>query len=87
MSIIEAGVNANYVGLLSQHRARKEICAQDSPGGSCHDPISIAYYQRKRADGKKHNDAIIRLERRRCDVLYSMIKNGTLYEEKTAVAV
>jgi len=44
-----------------------------------HDPTSRAYYDRKRAEGKKHNAALICLARRRCDVLYSMLRNGTHY--------
>jgi transposase len=43
------------------------------------DPASRAYYDRKRAEGKKHNAALICLARRRCDVLYAMIKNKTPY--------
>lgn len=49
---------------------------------SCHDPLSKAYYQRKRDQGKKHNAAVICLARRRCDVIHAMLKNGTLYQEK-----
>lgn len=45
-----------------------------------HDPESHAYYQRKRNEGKRHNAAIICLARRRCNVIYSMLKNGTLYQ-------
>ena len=33
------------------------------------DPVSRAYYDRKRAEGKRHNAALICLARRRCDVL------------------
>lgn len=32
-----------------------------------------------RAEGKKHNAALICLARRRCDVLYAMLRNGTHY--------
>jgi transposase len=53
---------------------------------SCHHPASKAYYQKKRAQGKKHNAAVICLARRRCDVIYSMLKHGTLYEENPAQA-
>jgi transposase len=42
-------------------------------------PASRAYYDRKRAEGKKHNAALICLARRRCDVLYAMLRNGTHY--------
>lgn len=46
------------------------------------DPASRAYYDRKTAEGKRHNQALICLARRRCDVLYAMLKNGTLYEPR-----
>ena len=45
-----------------------------------HDPDSRAYYQRKRVEGKRHNAALICLARRRCDVIYAMLKTGTLYQ-------
>ena len=45
-----------------------------------HDPESHAYYERKRAQGKRHNAALICLARRRCDVLYAMLKTGTPYQ-------
>jgi transposase len=43
------------------------------------DPVSRAYYDRKRAEGKKHNAALICLARRRCDVLHAMLRTGTHY--------
>ncbi|BDB62800.1 MULTISPECIES: IS110 family transposase [Rhodococcus] len=51
-----------------------------------HDPTSRAYYDRKRAEGKKHNAALICLARRRCDVLYAMLKNKTFYRNPTTAA-
>lgn len=44
------------------------------------DPVSRAYYDRKRAQGKKNNAALICLSRRRCDVLFAMIKNQETYQ-------
>ncbi|MEC5148817.1 IS110 family transposase [Cryobacterium sp. GrIS_2_6] len=44
------------------------------------DPVSRAYYDRKIAEGKRHNQALIALARRRCDVLYAMLRDGTLYQ-------
>lgn len=44
------------------------------------DPVSRAYYDRKIAQGKRHNQALIALARRRCDVLHAMLRDGTLYE-------
>ncbi|MFV2028545.1 transposase, partial [Micromonospora sp. LOL_028] len=38
------------------------------------DPLSRAYHDRKRAEGKKHNAALICLARRRVDVLHAMLR-------------
>ena len=51
-----------------------------------HDPASRAYYDRKRAEGKKHNAALICRARRRCDVIYAMLKNKTYYRAPSAAA-
>jgi transposase len=37
------------------------------------DPISRAFYERKRRDGKRHHQALIALARRRVDVLWAML--------------
>ncbi len=51
------------------------------------DPVSRAYYDRKRAQGKKHNAALICLARRRCDVLHAMLKTGTHYQPQATTTV
>ncbi|EJF41350.1 hypothetical protein HMPREF1317_1294, partial [Schaalia georgiae F0490] len=43
------------------------------------DPASRAYYQRKRDQGKRHNQAVLALAHRRILTLYAMIRNDTLY--------
>jgi transposase len=43
------------------------------------DPASRTYYDRKRAEGKKHNAALICLARRRVDVLHAMLRTKTTY--------
>ncbi len=48
------------------------------------DPESRAYYDRKIAQGKRHNQALIALARRRSDVLYAMLRDGTLYQPRPA---
>ncbi|MFB9283451.1 IS110 family transposase, partial [Pseudoclavibacter helvolus] len=50
------------------------------------DPVSRSYYDRKRAQGKRHNQALIALARRRCDVLYAMLRDGTIYQPPLALA-
>ena len=52
---------------------------------SNHDPISKAYYDRKRAEGKRHNAAVICLARRRCNVIFAMLRDGTYYQPPTTV--
>lgn len=53
-----------------------------------HDPGSRAYCDRTRAEGKKHNAALICLARRRCDVVFAMLRNKAFYRapETTAAA-
>lgn len=46
------------------------------------DPASRAYYNRKRTEGKKHNAALICLARRRCDVLFAMLRDHTPYQPR-----
>ena len=46
-----------------------------------HDPDARAYYQRKRAEGKKHNAAVICVARRRCDLILAMLKNQEPYRQ------
>ena len=50
------------------------------------DPNSAAYYQRKRAEGKRHTQAVIALARRRSNVLYAMLRDGTPYRSRQAAA-
>ena len=44
------------------------------------DAISRSYYDKKRAQGKRHNQAIIALAHRRLTVLHAMIRDGSLYD-------
>ncbi len=48
------------------------------------DPVSRAYYARKIQQGKRHNQGLIALARQRCDVLFTMLRNGTIYQPKLA---
>jgi transposase len=50
------------------------------------DPASRAYYDRKRAAGKRHNAALICLARRRANVLFAMLRDGTVYQPQPAQA-
>jgi transposase len=50
------------------------------------DPVSRAYYDRKIAQGKRHNQALVALARRRVDVLYAMLRDGTPYDPEHSLA-
>lgn len=50
------------------------------------DPVSRAYYDKKTAQGKHHTQALLCLARRRADVLFAMLRDGTFYEPQPATA-
>jgi hypothetical protein len=51
------------------------------------DPASRAYYDKKIAQGKHHTQALLCLARRRADVLFAMLRDGTFYEPQPSAAV
>ena len=50
---------------------------------SLRSPDSKAFFDRKRAEGKKHNAAVICLASRRCDVILAMLRNLEPYRTPT----
>lgn len=44
------------------------------------DPLSKTFYQRKRAEGKRHHQALIALARRRINVLYALLRTREPYQ-------
>ncbi|KLL97038.1 hypothetical protein NJ76_09520 [Rhodococcus sp. IITR03] len=49
------------------------------------DPASRAYYQRKRAEGKRPVQATICLARRRVDVLYALLRDNRTWQPNVPV--
>ncbi|MFJ5879990.1 IS110 family transposase [Kitasatospora cineracea] len=49
-------------------------------------PASRAYYGKKIGQGKRHTQALLCLARRRGDVLFAMLRNGTFYEPRSVTA-
>jgi transposase len=47
-------------------------------------PASKAFYDRKRAEGKRHGQAVLALARRRIDVIWAMLRDGATYQESVA---
>lgn len=50
------------------------------------DPVSRAYYDRKRREGKTHHQAVIALARRRVNVLHAILRTRTPYQPRTVSA-
>ncbi|MBD0844804.1 IS110 family transposase, partial [Streptomyces sp. TRM68416] len=87
---------ASYAGLTpTTRRSGTSIRGEGPPRGgnktlkralflasfaSLSSPESRAYYDRKRAENKRHNAALICLTRRRVDVLHAMLKHRTPYQ-------
>jgi len=46
-----------------------------------HSPASRAFYDGKRAEGKRHTQAVLSLARRRVNVLWAMLRDHHPYEE------
>lgn len=47
-------------------------------------PESRAFYDRKRAEGKRHIQALIALARRRVNVIWAMLRDGTTFKARAA---
>jgi transposase len=97
-----AGHLAAYAGLAPvSRRSGTSIRGEHQPRGgnkrlkrilflsafsALHDPASRAYYDRKRTERKSHKQALLALARRRCDVIYAMLRDHTLYDDQRAHA-
>ena len=49
-------------------------------------PQSRAFYDRKRREGKRHTQALIALARRRVNVLWTMLRDGTTFQNSPSAA-
>ena len=47
-----------------------------------HSPASKIFYDRKRAERKRHGQAVLALARRRVDVLWAMLRDQRTYQER-----
>ena len=67
---------------LTGDRALKRVFYQSAFCALPHDPASRAFYDRKRAEGKRHHQALIALARRRINVLYAMLRDRQPYQAR-----
>jgi transposase len=77
-------INANVPSRFGNHRLKNALFLA-AFASLRHEP-SRTYYDRKRAQGKKHNQALLCLARRRVDVLHAMLSRGVLYHTPAPLA-
>lgn len=63
------------------NRSLKQVFYQ-SAFASLKSPTSRAFYDRKRSEGKKHHQAVLALARRRVNVLWAMLRDGSLFDDQ-----
>ena len=67
------------------NRKLKNALMQSAQRSVQRDEVAKAYYDRKRAEGKKHLQALRALARHRVTVIYAMLNEGTFYEPPVEV--
>jgi len=77
------GVTGNHRGPRRYHRRLRHILWMSAFTAIRICPASRAYYDKKRADGKHHRQAILALARRRVDVLWALIRDRKTYQPAT----
>jgi transposase len=70
----------------SGDRTLKRVFYQSAFCALQRDPASRAFYDRKRAEGKRHHQALIALARRRINVLHAILRTRQPYRTDHAVA-
>lgn len=68
------------------NRALKRVLYQSAYCAIGHHDKSRDYYQRKRAESKMHEQAVVALARRRVNVLWAMLRDRTIYREMPLAA-
>ena len=78
-------INANMPSRFGNHRLKNALFL--AAFASLRHPPSRTYYDRKRAQGKRHNQAVLCLARRRVDVLHAMLSQGVPYRSPASLPV
>jgi len=68
------------------NKALKRVFYQSAFCAIQRDPLSKAFYRRKRAEGKRHHQALIALARRRVNVLHAMLRTRTEFRPEHRAA-
>jgi transposase len=74
----------NHRRMRGGNKVLKRVFYQSAFASLRSSPHSRAFYDRKRREGKKHTQALIALARRRVNVLWAMLRDGTTFEARPA---
>ena len=70
----------NHRRMRGGNKLLKKVFYQSAFSSLRTTPTSRAFYDRKRAEGKRHRQALIALARRRVNVLWAMLRDGTTFQ-------
>jgi transposase len=74
----------NHRRMRGGNKVLKRVFYQSAFASLRSSPESRTFYDRKRAEGKRHTQALIALARRRVNVLWAMLRDGTTYKARSA---
>jgi transposase len=75
---------ANNKRMRGGNKVLKRVFYQSAFASLRSAPESRAFYDRKRAEGKRHTQALIALAHRRVNMLWAMLRDGTAFESGSA---
>jgi transposase len=75
---------SNHRRMRGGNKVLKRVFYQSAFSSLRSSPELRAFYERKRAEGKRHTQASIALARRRVNVLWAMLRDGTTFETRSA---
>jgi transposase len=75
---------ANNKRMRGGNKVLKRVFYQSAFASLRSAPESRVFYDRKRAEGKRHTQALIALARRRVNVVWAMLRDGTAFESRSA---
>lgn len=84
--IRQSGRSRNWRRTYGGDKELKRVFYQGAFCACRRDPISRAFYARKRREGKHHTQALIALARRRVTVLWTMLKTQSKFDPQRALA-
>ncbi len=74
----------NHRRMRGGNKTLKRVFYQSAFASLRSAPESRAFYDRKRREGKRHTQALIALARRRVNVVWAMLRDGTTFETRSA---